>query len=196
MTTAELRDELMTLLVAGHETTASGLTWAMYWIHLLGEVEEKVRLKLQQPFPHPYLEAVCKETLRIYPVAPTAFIRILTTPMEIMGYEFPAGTVFLPCIYLIHHREEIYPQANTFKPERFLENTFSPYEYIPFGGGNRRCIGSGLAMLEMQTVLSTILQQFQLQLISSHPLKPVRRGLTLAPPSSFTMKVKSVLNPV
>jgi cytochrome P450 len=201
MTSSELRDQLMTLLVAGHETTASALTWALYWIHFLPQVEEKLRRELKTvdncfSFESikslSYLDAVCKETLRIYPVTMTTFPRILKNSLEVMGYHFPAQTVLMPCIYLVHHREDIYPQANQFKPERFLERQFSAYEYLPFGGGNRRCLGSGLAILEMKAVLTTILSQFTLQLVHSRLLKPVRRGLTLAAPSNLKMKVRDL----
>jgi cytochrome P450 len=95
------------------------------------------------------------------------------------------GTVLNPCIYLIHHREDLYPDPKRFKPERFLERQFSPYEYLPFGGGNRRCIGMALAMMEMKLVLATILSRFELALTSNSPVKPVRRGLTVAAPSSL-----------
>ncbi len=198
MTVAELRDELITLLVAGHETTASALTWALYWIHYLPEVQKKLRSQLStlnqddalNEIPRlPYLNAVCLETLRIYPVALTTFSRILKAPFDLMGYHFQPGSILTPCIYLIHHREDLYPQPQQFKPERFLERQFSPYEYFPFGGGNRRCIGMGLAMLEMKLVIATILSRFQLELLQPRLLKPVRRGLTVAAPSHLKMVV-------
>ncbi|ACK73512.1 cytochrome P450 [Gloeothece citriformis PCC 7424] len=200
MTLLELRDELMTLLVAGHETTASALTWAFYWVHSLPEVQDKLRFELSNLGDNPdlseisrlpYLNAVCLETLRIYPVAVMAFARILKSEMELLGYKFRANTALGPCIYLLHRREDLYPEADKFKPERFLERQYSPYEFIPFGGGNRRCIGMALAMLEMKLVLASILSNFQLELINSRPLKPVRRGLTLAAPNSFKMRVSS-----
>lgn len=201
MTLPELRDELMTMLVAGHETTASALTWAFYWIHYLPEVQDKLRFELSnlgdnsdinQIARLPYLNAVCSETLRIYPVALMAFPRILKSEMELLGYKFPANTVLAPCIYLLHHREDIYPEPDKFKPERFLERQYSLYEYLPFGGGNRRCIGMALALLEMKLVLATMLSRFQLDLVNSRPLKPVRRGLTIAPPGNLKMAVKSI----
>jgi cytochrome P450 family 110 len=196
MTDEELHDELMTLLVAGHETTASALTWAFYWIHYLPDVYDKLLHELEMlgdgvdPMEFarlPYLSAVCSETLRIYPVAPSTFIRILKSPMEIGGYQFEAGTALMPSIYLIHQREEIYPEPKRFKPERFLEKQYSPYEYLPFGGGNRRCIGAALAQLEMKLVIATILSRFQLALCDRRPIKPVRRGLTIAPPAGLRM---------
>jgi cytochrome P450 family 110 len=196
MTDQELRDELMTLLVAGHETTASALSWALYWIHSLPQVREKLLLELAN-LPDktdlnaiarlPYLTAVCQETLRIYPIAVFVVPRVLKEPLTIMGYHFKAGTVLAPCIYLTHHREDLYPEPKQFKPERFLERQFSPYEYFPFGGSNRRCIGMALAMMEMKLVLATILSRFELALTDNRPLKPVRRGLTVAAPGSLRM---------
>jgi cytochrome P450 len=202
MSDRELRDELMTLLIAGHETTASALCWALYWIHYLPEVQEKLRAEIaaqpEQGDPNtiarlPYLSAVCQETLRIYPIALAAVPRRLKAPLELMDYQFEAGTVLAPCIYLVHHREDLYPQPKLFKPERFLERQFSPYEYLPFGGGNRRCIGMALAMMEMKLVLATILSRYQLSLTKNRPVKPVRRGLTIAAPSSLRIKVTGKL---
>jgi cytochrome P450 len=198
MTDQELRDELMTLLVAGHETTASALSWALYWIHYLPEIRDKVRSELARlPSPSdpsdiirlPYLTALCQETLRIYPIALATVPRMLKEPLELMGYRFEEGTVLNPCIYLIHHREDLYPEPKRFKPERFLERQFSPYEYLPFGGGNRRCIGMALAMMEMKLVLATILSRFELALTSNSPVKPVRRGFTVAAPSHLRIKL-------
>lgn len=196
MSDQELRDELMTMLVAGHETTASALTWAFYWLDRLPEVREKLLLELNtlgiNPEPSnvaklPYLTAVCQETLRIYPIVINGFLRIAKSPVEIMGYKLPKGTAIAPSIYLAHHRPEVYPQPEEFKPERFLEKQFSQYEYLPFGGGNRRCIGLAFAQYEMKIALATILSQFQLSLVNKRPVLPVRRGLTLAAPSGMRM---------
>jgi cytochrome P450 family 110 len=205
MSDAELRDELMTMLVAGHETTASALTWAFYWLDRLPEVREKLVKELDtlgvNPEPSsiaklPYLTAVCQETLRIYPIVLNGFFRIVKSPIEIMGYKLSQGTVVVPSIYLAHHRPAVYPQSKQFKPERFLERQFSPYEYLPFGGGNRRCIGLAFAQYEMKIALATILSQFQLSLVNNRPVHPVRRGLTLAAPGGMrmvpTLQVKRV----
>ncbi len=198
MTNAELHDELLTLLFAGHETTASGLAWALYWINALPEVQDKLLKELNtltldsQPSEIaqlPYLTAVCQETLRIYPIAITTFARILKAPFEVMGYQFEPNTALIPVVYLTHRREEIYPEPRRFKPERFLEKQFSPYEYLPFGGGNRRCIGQAFALFEMKLVLATILSRFQLSLVDRRPIKPVRRGVTVAPPGNMQMVV-------
>jgi cytochrome P450 len=190
MTDVELHDELMTLLVAGHETTASALTWAFYWIHHLPTVKEKLLNELNSVGENadlnevsrlPYLTAICQETLRIYPIAMITLPRIVKSPTTIMGYEFAPGTLLAPCIYLTHHRPDLYPEPDQFKPERFLERQYSQYEYIPFGGGNRICIGMAFAMFEMKLVLATVLSQFDLALVDNIPVKPMRRGVTLAP---------------
>lgn len=200
MTNEELHDELITLLFAGHETTASGLAWLFYWLHYLPEIQEKLRFELDYLDPNSdyreinnllYLDAVISETLRIYPIAAGTFARILTKPMSIMGYEFEPNTWLMISIYSLHHREDLYPNPNQFKPERFLQTSYSAYEYLPFGGGNRRCLGSALALLEMKLVIATILPRLQLDLTSKRPMLPVRRGLTLAPPTSFKMVVKN-----
>lgn len=189
MSDVELRDELLTLLVAGHETTASALTWALYWIHYLPEVKSKLlddlasvdNLDFGAVAKLPYLNAVCQETLRIYPIAMLAFFRITNSPISIMGQEFEKDTLLTPCIYLTHHRPDLYPEPNQFKPERFLERQFSQYEYIPFGGSNRRCIGMAFALYEMKLVLATVMYRYSLAISGSQAVKPVRRGITLAP---------------
>lgn len=189
MTDKEMRDELMTLLVAGHETTASSLTWAFYWIHHLPEVKAKLLAELDAVDSQdlttisklPYLNGVCAETLRIYPIALIAFPRINKAPIKIMDCEYPAETQLMPCIYLTHHREDLYPQPKQFKPERFIDKQYSPYEYLPFGGGNRRCIGMAFALFEMKLVLTTVLKNLDLSIVNNHEVKPTRRGGTLAP---------------
>lgn len=196
MTDRELRDQLMTLMVAGHETTATAMAWALYWTHYFPEVGEKLRLELntlgENPNPVdivklPYLNAVCNETLRIYPVGISFFPREVREPVELLGYELPAGSVLTASIYLLHQREDIYPEPKKFKPERFLERSFSPYEFMPFGGGARSCIGSALAQYEMKLVLATILSNYQLELVEKRPVKPQRRNLTLAPAGGVKM---------
>lgn len=195
LTDEELRDELMTLLVAGHETTASALTWALYWVYTRPDVLTRLREELASAAGSPptviaqlpYLNAVCQETLRIYPIAMFAFPRIAKQPIELDGCTFEAGTWLIPCIYLTHQRPDIYPEPKQFRPERFLERQYSPYEFLPFGGSNRRCIGMAFAQFEMKLVLATIVSQFQLALNHRRPVHPVRRGLTLAPPGNLQM---------
>jgi cytochrome P450 family 110 len=190
MSDQELRDELITLLVAGHETTATAITWALYWIHHLPSVKEKLLAELdglQPPFDPmaiarlPYLNAVCSETLRIYPVGFITELRITKAPIQVMDYEFEPETYLVPCIYLAHQREEVYPDPQQFKPERFLERQFSPFEYLPFGGSHRRCIGAAFALFELKLVLATLLSQHCLALATDRPARPTRRGVTIAP---------------
>ncbi|WP_414548384.1 cytochrome P450 [Anabaena sp. CCY 0017] len=199
MTDVELRDELMTLLVAGHETTATALTWALYWIHHQPQVREKLLQELntlgEKPDPNaifrlPYLNAVCSETLRLYPVAMLLLSRLVKSPLQIGEYQFAPGTLLIPCVYLTHHREDLYPDSQTFKPERFLERQFSGSEYIPFGGGNRRCIGMAFALFEMKLVLATVLSNWQMELANSQPVLPIRKGLLFGPKGGVQMVVK------
>jgi cytochrome P450 family 110 len=200
MSDGEIRDELITMLFAGHETTASSLAWSFYWLHRLPEVGQKLRTELNSLGKDaefttiaklPYLNAVVSETLRLNPVV--VFVgRQLKQPFELMGYQFEAGTSLFPSIYLTHQREDIYPEPKKFKPERFLERQFSPYEFIPFGGGNRRCLGYAFALFEMKLVLATILSQVELELLDNRPLPSARRGFTFTPKGGIKMKVKAL----
>jgi cytochrome P450 family 110 len=201
MTDTELHDELMTLLFAGHETTATAISWAIYWVNYLPEVKQKLLAELatigtdRDPLAIsklPYLNAVCAETLRIYPVAMLTFPRITQETVTLQGYEIEPGRMISGCIYLTHHREDIYPEPHLFKPERFLERQFSPYEYLPFGGGSRRCIGMALAQLELKLVLVEMLAHCQLELVGELPVVPVRRGITLGPKGGIEAKVLSI----
>lgn len=190
MTDIELRDQVITLLVAGYEAPTTALYWAFYWIHHLPEVNEKLLQELdslgENPDPNtilrlPYLNAVCCETLRLYPPAILAFTRVVKSPLTIGGYQFEPGTLLLPCIYLTHHRQDLYPNPKQFKPERFLERQFAPYEYLPFGGGNRRCIGMAFYLLEMKMALVTVLSSLDMKLADNKSVQPVIRGLLLGP---------------
>jgi cytochrome P450 len=133
------------------------------------------------------LTAVCQETLRIYPVILMGEGRILKQPLKLRDYEFMPETVFMPCIYLLHQREELYPNPKKFKPERFLEKKFTTFEYMPFGGGNRRCLGRNLALFEMKLILAKILLKWRLQFLNNQSLKPIRRGTVMMPPDSFQL---------
>ncbi len=199
MTDEELRDELMTLLTAGHETTATALAWALYWIHKFPSVREKLLEELdslgENPDPStifklPYLDAVCSETLRIYPVGILTFPRVARTHVSLCGQEIEPGTVVIGSIYLTHHREDLYPEPKLFKPERFLERQFSPYEYLPFGGGARRCIGMAFALFEMKVALAKILSRWELALVDDRDLRAKRRGLVSGPERPIQIVVK------
>ncbi|NES20482.1 MAG: cytochrome P450, partial [Symploca sp. SIO3E6] len=199
MNDQQLHDELITLLIAGHETTATAISWALYWIHKYPEVREKLLQELDtlsdapeamSIFKLPYLTAVCNESLRIYPVTLLTVPREVKEPVELMDYHLELGTRVYGCIYLTHHREDLYPQPKQFKPERFLEKQYTPYEFLPFGGGSRRCIGEALAIFEMKLVLATILSNYQLSLADKQAVKPQRRGVTIVPSSGVKMVLK------
>lgn len=194
----ELRDQLMTLLLLGHETTASGLTWVFYWLHQQPDVLARLQAELDRADSSPaalaqlpYLSAVCKEALRIYPIALIAQPRCVKQALRLAGYEFEPGAVLVPCIYLAHRRAEAYPDAERFRPERFLEGKLSPYEYLPFGGGSRSCIGMALALFEMKLILATLLKRYELR--PAQPLRPLkrpaRRGITFVPPGDLQLQV-------
>ncbi|MEH1967129.1 cytochrome P450 [Nostoc sp.] len=198
MTVQELRDQLITLILAGYETTASAMAWGLYWIHQKPLVHEKLLQELDtlgdSPDPMsiyrlPYLTAVCNETLRIHPVTMFSFPRVVQEPVELLGHPLEPGTVLLPSIYLTHQREDLYPQPKEFQPERFVERQFSPYEFLAFGGGARRCIGEALALFEMKLVLATVLSRYHLALVDRRPERPQRRGFTLAPSSGVKMVI-------
>jgi cytochrome P450 family 110 len=198
MSDQELRDQLMTLLLLGHETTASGLTWAFYWLHRNPECLSRLRQEVEElgenPDPvalsqAPYLTAVCKEALRIYPIALISQPRKVKRTIELEGYTYEPGTILIPSIYLAHRREATYEASDQFRPERFLERKFSAYEYLPFGGGSRSCVGMALSMFEMKLVLATVLSWYEFESTLTHDIRPARRGITFVPPDSFQLKV-------
>jgi len=199
MTDQELRDELTTLMFAGHETTATAMAWALYWIHHTPGVREKLLAELNQiddsdPMQivrSPYLSAVCNETLRIHPVGMLTFPRVVQEPTELLGYPLQPGTTLVGCIYLTHQREDLYPDHTQFKPERFLERQYTPYEFLPFGAGARRCIGEALAQFELKLAIATILRHYTLELATTKPEIPRRRGITLAPTRGVQMVLKA-----
>jgi len=204
MTDEELRDELMTLLFAGHETTATAISWAFYWIHKLPEVRQKLLVELdslgENPDSNtilklPYLTAVCNETLRIHPVGMLTFPRKVKTPISVCGYQLEPGTIIMGSIYLTHQREDIYPQPEKFNPERFLEKQFSPYEFLPFGGGARRCIGLAFAQMEMKLILAKVMKTWSMQLIDTQEIKPQRRGLVTGPNSPINLEIQNIRQP-
>lgn len=199
MSDLEVQDELLTLLIAGHETTATAIAWSLYWVHRQSDVQSALLAELEAvenaSDPDaiarlPYLSAVCNETLRIYPIAPIVTPRRVREPLDIAGYHFPVGSILVPCIYLAHHREATYSQSHQFRPDRFLERQYSAAEFLPFGGGNRRCLGYTLALMEMKLVLATILSEFELELVEKKPIKPQRRGVTIVPAGGVEMVFK------
>jgi len=199
MSDQELRDELLTFLLAGHDTTALAMAWGLYWIHRYPEVREKLIQELNSLgdtpdplsiFRLPYLTAVCNETLRIHSIAMLSFPRVVQEPIELLGHQLDTGTILMGCLYLTHQREDLYPKPKTFKPERFLERQFSPSEFIPFGGGSRRCMGEALAQFELKLALAKIVSSYELELAENRPVKPQRRGVVLAPKGGVKMILK------
>lgn len=171
-----LIDELVTLLAAGHETTATALAWALERLARHPEAWERLREGEDD-----YLDAVCKETLRLRPVIP-AVIRTLKAPYEIGGYTLPAGVAVVPSIHLLHTREDVYPDPLAFRPERFLEQPAGTYTWIPFGGGVRRCLGASFALFEMRWVLRAIADAVaDLQPATHRSEGTKHRSITLAP---------------
>jgi cytochrome P450 len=180
MSDQELRDELMTLLVAGHETTASSLSWAFERLTR----EPRVLARLVDELDtdgEAYLVATIQEILRHRPVLPNVEPRLVKSPFEVGGWTYPPGVCLVPNAYLVHHDPEIYPEPYEFRPERFLDEPPGTYTWIPFGGGRRRCIGASFAMLEMQIVLRTVLAHCALEPARDGAEHASRRNITIRP---------------
>ena len=186
LTEDEIHDELITLLVAGHETTATSLAWALRWLlpnrKLVGELRDEVASARADPAKIAKLELlddVVRETLRLQPVIPMVG-RMLQQPLRVAGWDFPKGALLTPAIYLVHRRPELYPEPTRFHPRRF--RTFKPaaWELLPFGGGLRKCVGAAFALFEMKMVLATLLPRVEMHL-SRTDVHPTRRSVTLTP---------------
>jgi cytochrome P450 family 135 len=179
MTDSELRDELVTLLVAGHETTATSLSWAVERLlrnpRSLARLQDEVRAGETE-----YLDAVIKETLRLRPVIPIV-VRKLTRTVEVAGHALPAGVSAVPAIHLVHRRSDVYPDPHSFKPERFLETPPGTYTWIPFGGGPRRCLGASFAQFEMKIVLAAIVDRMTMRPARGEPERIARRAIAMTP---------------
>jgi cytochrome P450 len=193
----DIMDQLLTIVFAGHETTAVMLAWAFYFLHKNPDTLDRLRKETAalgaDPEPEtivkqPYLEAVINETLRLYPPVHVAHRRTLQ-PMSLLGYELPAGTVVAAGIFATHRIESLYPEPEKFSPERFLSRTFSPFEFLPWGGGARRCLGAAFAMYEMKIVLYTILKEFELRLLETAPIRLEHRPGTVGPKGGIRMEM-------
>jgi cytochrome P450 len=180
MTDVELRDELFTMLGAGHETTATGLAFAFELLMRNPPVLERLRDEIAAGRDDTYLDAVVQETLRLRPVIDAAE-RTLTKPRTVAGWALPAGIKVYPGIALVHLREDLYPQATAFRPERFIDEEAQSYAWLPFGGGIRRCIGAALAQAEMAEVLRIAVMAVDLRPTRPDPDPIVLRNITLAP---------------
>lgn len=205
MSDRELRDEMTTLLLAGHETTATTLAWALHYILGHPAVYARIREELaawgdgDRGMSHgdrvpgsgdlPYLDAAIKETQRLMPIIPLVGRR-LREPMTIGGRDLPAGVVAAPCIYLAHRRPDVWEDPAVFAPERFLERRPTPYEFLPFGGGNRACLGAAFATFEMKIVLARILARVELASAPGYRARIVRRGIAFAPSEGVPVVVQ------
>jgi cytochrome P450 len=201
MSDQDVREQLLLLVVAGYDTTAIAIAWALDALHrpqsaaAREQLAQALRGLGPEPEPErldklPYLEAVCQETLRRYPGAPAPSPRKLLQPLELMGRTLPAGTGVAAAIGIAHFREETYPEPLQFRPERFLERKFSPFEYLPFGGGARRCLGAAVAAYEMRLVLGTIMGRFHLRLASQKPDHGKVRAANVGPAGRVELVVE------
>jgi cytochrome P450 len=192
MADSELRDELFTMLGAGHETTATGLAFAFELLLRNPTELSRLRAEIDGGDGDRYLEAVVRETLRLRPVIDAAE-RTLTKPRTVAGWELPAGVKVYPGIALVQMREDLYPRAREFRPERFLDESAESYSWIPFGGGIRRCIGAALAHAEMVEVLRVAIPAVDLRLVRDRADPVVLRGVTLAPRHGVEVEVARAL---
>jgi len=188
---AELRDELITLLVAGHETTATALAWALDLVLHHPEIQARVA-DAACANEERYIDAVIKETLRIRPVVPIV-VRMLTESFALLGRTLPAGTVVAPSIYLTQRRADVYPEPRRFRPERFLEGAPEPFAWLPFGGGVRRCLGASFATFEMRVVLRTLFSTLRLRASSDSFDTTTRRAVTLVPRHGVRIAVEDAV---
>jgi cytochrome P450 family 135 len=179
MSDTEIRDQLLTLLTAGHETTATSLAWAVERLSRHPQKLERLRQDVEAGSDD-YLTATIQETLRLRPVI-SIVLRRLTEPVEIGGYELPAGVTVAPNVYLTHRNPEIYPQPQAFRPERFLDNPPGTYTWIPFGGGVRRCLGAAFAQFEMAVVLRELVKRREIRPADPRPERIFRRAITATP---------------
>jgi cytochrome P450 len=197
---AEIRDALVTLILAGHDTTSIALAWALERIvsrpDVLGRVTDELRAAAGGALPGAehlprleYLDAAIRESLRVRTILPFV-VRLVKRPFVAGGREYPPGVVLAPCNHLVHRRPDLYPEPEAFRPERFLERRYAGHEWFPFGGGNRTCLGMAFALYEMKAVLATLFARARLSRPPGARSAPVRRGVSLAPDDGVAMVVE------
>lgn len=189
LTMGHIRDELVTLLLAGHETTATALSWALERLAHHPEVAEKARETIAMANEEEYLDAIAAETLRVRPIVPSV-ARQLSEPVEIGDFRLPAYTTVMPAIYLVHGDPANHAEPKAFRPERFEDESPRKETWLPFGGGRRRCIGAALAQMEMRTVLAVLLAQYVPESVTDVPERSRRRGITFAPEHDALIRMR------
>ncbi len=189
MTDTELRDQLMTLLVAGHDTTATALSWALERLTRHPPILAKA-VQAADSGDDDYLDAVCKETLRVRPVVFDVG-RVLQQPVELAGYRLPAGVMVVPGIGLVHADSRVFPEAERFDPDRMVGATLTPTTWFPFGGGNRRCLGATFAMVEMRVVLREILRRVSLDTTAAIGERQRLKHVILVPQRGARVRVNA-----
>ncbi|WP_353109200.1 cytochrome P450, partial [Gordonia sp. (in: high G+C Gram-positive bacteria)] len=176
----EIRDELMTLVLAGHETTSNTLAWTFERLTRHRGQYLRIRDEVRADGGADAVEALINESMRVRPVVPIV-ARELTVPWDFGGHHIPAGTVALVSILLLHHRDDVYARPFAFDTERFVQTRPSPQTLMPFGGGNRRCLGAALAMAELRTVVTEILRRVDVETHERPGEKPRHRNVTMIP---------------
>lgn len=200
MTDSELRDQLMTLLAAGHDTTATALSWALERLVRHPDILAKAVRAADasaagDPAGDEYLDAIAKETLRIRPVIFDVG-RVLTQPVELAGYHLPAGVMVAPGIGLVHSSAEQYPDPDRFDPDRMLGATPGPTTWLPFGGGNRRCLGATFAMAEIRIVLREVLRRVELRTCTAKGERQKVKHVVLVPQGGARICVRATRDAV
>lgn len=197
MSDEAIRDNMITTLIAGHETSTVSLAWALYWLHrersCLGQLLDELQPLGPDADPLawqrlPYLDAVVKEVLRLWPVV-TDIARVLAQPMLFDRYELPVGTTLSASSAILHYDPDLYPEPDTFRPERFLERRFGPHEYLAFGGGERMCPGWQLAIFQLKIVLATLLTRYRYTLLDEGPMGVRRMTGAMVPATGVRMRL-------
>ena len=196
----EILEHVLTMAVLGHESTAAALAWAMIALQREPSVKQQLLAELSE-LPAdanaramvglPYTSAFCKEVLRLWPAVPEVRRRVLLEPLVLEGHTLPAGTFLAPSIYLLHRDPTLYPEPERFNPERFMQKKYTPYEYFPFGGGARSCIGATFAHYEMQIIVATLLSLVDVTVVSNTNPRAIRQNLSVAPEGGVSVKVRS-----
>jgi len=199
----EVRDELTTLVLAGHETTGTALAWALECLLQRPAIVRRIREEMAEvagPGEAPrgreplakleYLDATIKEVLRFRPIMAFGGTRLLQAPWRLGEWEIPAGAAVANALSMVHRRPDLYPEPHEFRPERFLGKRPDPYEWTPFGGGVRRCLGMAFALYEMKIVLARLLSTVDLELADSEPVRAVTRGFFIAPEKGLPIRIR------